>query len=300
MLVLGDHDIQSLNLGWLRGLFDTTIFDNIAHGLEGKAAFLTVKELENLVENAATAANAHEFILSLPRGYQTEVGEKGTKLSGGQRQRICIARAIIMEPQILPLDEATSALDVTAERSVQTALAVASKGRTTIVVAHRLSTIRDADNIIVMSNGRVIERGTHDGLIATDGHYAELVGKQRIPSQSAERTDTCEIDYMENDSEVLLEKENIDSHHQNLPGPMEGSDRSPDRPLRTVNTSSMKSEAEKAATSPWESMADTIKLLGGLSRPELIPILVATILATLAGLTVPAYVLNLLHVPYCE
>ena len=129
------------------------IFENIVYGLEEKATSLAAGELQKLVEEAATKANAHGFISSLPQGYQTEVGEKGAQLSGGQRQRICIARAIIKNPQFLLLDEATSALDVGAERSVQKALAVAAKGRTTIVIAHRLSTIRDADNIIVMAGG---------------------------------------------------------------------------------------------------------------------------------------------------
>jgi ABC-type multidrug transport system fused ATPase/permease subunit len=138
-VVLGDHNIQSLNLNWLRGqislvgqeptLFNTTIFENIVYGLEEKATSLAAGELQKLVEEAATKANAHGFISSLPQGYQTKVGEKGAQLSGGQRQRICIARAIIKNPQILLLDEATSALDVGAERSVQKALAVAAKGR---------------------------------------------------------------------------------------------------------------------------------------------------------------------------
>ncbi len=124
---------------------------------------------------AARSAEAHEFIMSQPHGYDTLVGERGNSLSGGERQRIAIARALLKNPPILILDEATSALDSLTEASVQRALSVLMKERTTFVIAHRLSTIRRADLILVFDQGRIVERGTHDGLMEQNDFYARLV-----------------------------------------------------------------------------------------------------------------------------
>ncbi|GKV06704.1 hypothetical protein SLEP1_g18558 [Rubroshorea leprosula] len=176
------HDIKTLQLKWMRGqmglvsqehaLFGTSIKENIMFG----KLDATVEE----VTTAAMAANAHNFIRQLPEGYDTKVGERGALLSGGQKQRIAIARAIIKNPVILLLDEATSALDSESETLVQNALDQASMGRTTLVVAHKLSTVRNADLIAVVDNGCIMEVGSHNDLInRKNGHYAKLAKLQR-------------------------------------------------------------------------------------------------------------------------
>ena len=147
-------------------LFAGSVRENILYGTTGKTD-------EDMIL-AAKRANIHEFVTTLPNGYDTEVGERGVKLSGGQKQRISIARAFLKNPPILILDEATSALDNMTEMQVQASLAELSKGRTTLVVAHRLSTVKNADEILVVANGEVTERGTHEELVALGGSYAEL------------------------------------------------------------------------------------------------------------------------------
>ncbi len=151
-------------------LFNDTVFNNIAFGMSN------VKEED--VINAAKIANAHEFISQMENGYQTNIGDRGSKLSGGQRQRISIARAVLKNPPILILDEATSALDTESERLVQDAILKLMENRTTLVIAHRLSTIQHADEIIVLQNGAIVERGTHDSLLAHDGTYKKLYDLQ--------------------------------------------------------------------------------------------------------------------------
>ena len=151
-------------------LFGTSIRENVRYGR------LDATDAE--VEDAARAAHAHEFVVGLPNGYDTAVGERGVKLSGGQRQRVAIARALLKDPPILLLDEATSALDSESEAAVQDALAVLMRGRTTFVIAHRLATVRDADRIVVLDAGRVVERGTHEQLVAEGGLYARLAARQ--------------------------------------------------------------------------------------------------------------------------
>ncbi|CAD6237272.1 unnamed protein product [Miscanthus lutarioriparius] len=174
---LDGTELKKLKLSWLRDqmglvsqepvLFNDTIHANIAYGKQ------EVREAE--IVAAAKAANAHEFISSLPQGYSTIVGERGTQLSGGQKQRVAIARAILKDPRILLLDEATSALDAEAERTVQDALDQVMVSRTTIVVAHRLSTIKGADMIVVIKDGKVAEKGKHEYLVGKGGVYASLV-----------------------------------------------------------------------------------------------------------------------------
>ncbi len=175
-IAIDGHDIRKVTLESLRSnialvtqepiLFDETIADNIAVGREGAS--------RAEIEKAAKAAAAHEFIQALANGYDTRVGEGGLKLSGGQRQRIAIARAMLRDAPILLLDEATSSLDTESERQVQTALATLMKDRTTIVIAHRLSTVQDADRIHVLQRGGVVESGTHAELMLRGGLYARL------------------------------------------------------------------------------------------------------------------------------
>lgn len=170
------QDLRDVTLASLRAqigvvsqdvvLFDDTVRANIGFGRRGAS--------EADIIAAAKAAAAHDFIMAMPEGYDSRVGERGSRLSGGERQRLAIARAILKDAPILLLDEATSALDTQSERVVQQALTQLMKGRTTLVIAHRLSTVRDADRIVVLDEGRVIETGSHDALIAREGAYARL------------------------------------------------------------------------------------------------------------------------------
>jgi ABC-type multidrug transport system fused ATPase/permease subunit len=159
-----------------------TVESNILYGR--KMPLNTLQEREAATQamlSAAKDANAHDFIMNeLPNGYQTEVGERGVQLSGGQKQRIAISRSILLNPKILLLDEATSALDAESEYLVQQALDRLMKGRTTIVVAHRLSTIQNSDVIYVMKNGNIVESGHHNELIALNDVYGALVAKQKM------------------------------------------------------------------------------------------------------------------------
>ena len=179
-IYLDGHDIRDYQLHALRHLmgivsqeailFNDTIYNNIVFGIEGVT--------EEEVQRAARVANAHDFIMAAEQGYQTNIGDRGGKLSGGQRQRLTIARAILKNPPILILDEATSALDSESEKLVQQALLELMKNRTSIVIAHRLSTIQHADEIIVMRDGKIIERGAHQALIQKAGEYRKLVELQ--------------------------------------------------------------------------------------------------------------------------
>ncbi|HEY7396541.1 MAG TPA: ATP-binding cassette domain-containing protein, partial [Gemmatimonadaceae bacterium] len=179
-ILLNGTDIRDFRLSTYRRLlaivqqdvflFDGSVRDNIAYGRHDAT--------DEEIEDAARRANAHEFIDRLPERYETFIGERGVKLSGGQCQRLAIARAVLARPQILILDEATSNLDTESEQLIQASMAELLAGRTTFVIAHRLSTVRRADSILLMEDGRVVERGTHDELMGARGAYYEMVMRQ--------------------------------------------------------------------------------------------------------------------------
>ncbi len=179
-ILLDETSYEELDVDWLRRqvgvvaqepiLFATSIANNISYGKEGAS--------RDEIEAAAQAANVHEFVSALPEGYETLVGERGVRLSGGQKQRVAIARALLKNPRLLILDEATSALDAESEHLVQEALDRLQEGRTTLVIAHRLSTVRGADRVVVLEDGRVVQEGPHDELVAIEGLYRRLVQRQ--------------------------------------------------------------------------------------------------------------------------
>jgi ATP-binding cassette subfamily B (MDR/TAP) protein 1 len=169
-------------------LFNASVFENVRNGIANLQHNLPEDDQLRLVKDACIKANAHEFICELPQGYHTKVGERAGCLSGGQKQRIAIARSIVSNPRILLLDEATSALDPVAERKVQAALDAVRQSRTTIMIAHKLSTVREADNIAVIDQGTVVEQGTHGELITARGAYYRLVAAQDLGDHHGEGT----------------------------------------------------------------------------------------------------------------
>ena len=179
-ILIDGYDIRDVTIQSLRGqiaivtqqtiLFNDTVKNNVAYG--------DIDRTEDKIVSAAKAANAHDFIMKLPNGYDSNIGELGTKLSGGEKQRISIARALLKNAPILILDEATSSLDTAAEIEVQDALDNLMKGRTTLVIAHRLSTIRNANRIIALVNGQILEEGNHETLMKKKGEYFRLYNLQ--------------------------------------------------------------------------------------------------------------------------
>ncbi|KAH6646349.1 P-loop containing nucleoside triphosphate hydrolase protein [Truncatella angustata] len=213
------HQLGEIELKWWRSqiglvqqepfLFNQTIYENVAYGLIGSEfENVTEEQKRKLVVEACKESFADEFIDRLPDGYDTMVGDSGTKLSGGQRQRISIARAVIKKPKILILDEATSAIDVRGERIVQAALDKVSQGRTTVTIAHRLSTIKKADTIAVIQKGRVVEQGTHDGLLQNEkGVYHGLVYAQQLSLGEPTEASGSDSPEEEEDLGAVLDRE---------------------------------------------------------------------------------------------
>ncbi|MCB1395451.1 MAG: ATP-binding cassette domain-containing protein, partial [Rhodobacteraceae bacterium] len=179
-LTIDGQDVRAVTLDSLHAaigvvpqdtvLFNDTVYYNIAYGKDDAT--------RSEVEAAAKAARIHDFIASLPEGYDTQVGERGLKLSGGEKQRVGIARTLLKDPAILLLDEATSALDTQTERDIQESLRAMGRGRTVITIAHRLSTVVDSDRIVVLEAGEVVEEGTHEALLAKGGRYAQMWARQ--------------------------------------------------------------------------------------------------------------------------
>ncbi|CAD0085683.1 unnamed protein product, partial [Aureobasidium mustum] len=196
-ILLDGHELDTYNTNWLRSnirlvqqeptLFQGTVRSNVAKGLVGKQLDLSEEQQMQLIQRACVAADAHEFIKKFPQGYGTQLGERASMLSGGQRQRISIAGSIVADPKILLFDEATSALDPRAERVVQAALNRVSINKTTLIIAHKLATVMAADNIAVMTNGKVVEQGTHSELLERDGLYAAMVRAQDLGVGSTDK-----------------------------------------------------------------------------------------------------------------
>ena len=281
---LDGHEVTKLNLRWLRQqislvsqeptLFGTTILGNIRHGLIGtKYENADIEQQRELIIAAAKMSNAHDFVMGLPEGYETNVGERGFLLSGGQKQRIAIARAMVSDPKILLLDEATSALDTKSEGVVQAALDVAAQGRTTIVIAHRLSTIKTADNIVVMSQGRIVEQGSHDELLEKKSAYYNLVEAQRISAENEEKN--------------AEENAETDTSEEELVTPLTPEKQITREKLERSNTGKSVSSAilESRNSSPGRqySLWTLIKVVGRFNKKEVHFMLVGLLFSIIAG-----------------
>ncbi|XAR61640.1 Xenobiotic-transporting ATPase [Bertholletia excelsa] len=278
-ILLDGHDFKNLQLKWLReqmglvsqepALFGTSIAGNILYGKEDAT-------MDQIIE-AATAANAHSFVQNLPDGYHTQVGEGGTQLSGGQKQRIAIARAVLRNPKILLLDEATSALDAESELIVQQALNRVMFNRTTIVVAHRLSTIRDVDKIIVLKNGQVIETGTHLELISKGEEYASLL--------SLQASENTEIQNQKNPSGTCV----ISASHEQLENQIH------QEPTKSINKIDLRPDDHSSASVSFTS-TPTVWDLVKLNLPEWPYAMLGSVGAVLAGMQAPLFALGITYI----
>lgn len=294
---LDDVDISTLNVRWLRQqialvsqeptLFACSIYDNIRHGLIGtKWESEPEEQQRERIYDAARKANAHDFITSLPEGYETNVGERGFLLSGGQKQRIAIARAIVSDPKILLLDEATSALDTKSEGVVQAALEVASEGRTTITIAHRLSTIRDAHNIVVMAQGRIVEQGTHDQLLEKRGAYYKLVTAQAIAAVN-EMTAEEEAVLDQEEEAALIRKATRNSQKDGPAGYVEDPEdniaQKLDRSKSQQSVSSVAIAARKKEEPKEYGLWTLIKLIASFNKKEWHMMLIGIFFSAICG-----------------
>ncbi|BFG04641.1 ATP-dependent translocase ABCB1 [Drosophila madeirensis] len=272
-LYFNGHSLRDIDINWLRSrigvvgqepvLFATSIYENIRYGREDAT--------DADIEAAAEAANAAVFIKKLPRGYETLVGERGAQLSGGQKQRIAIARALIRDPEILLLDEATSALDTASEAKVQAALEKVSAGRTTIIVAHRLSTVRRADKIVVINKGEVVESGTHQELMMLKNHYFNLVTTQLGEDDGTVMSPTGDIyknfDIKDEDEEEIQVLEEVDEEEPE------------------AVTKDKKKKKKVKDPNEVKPMAEVMKM----SRPEWAQITVGCISSVIMGCAMPIF-----------
>ncbi|KAM6314849.1 LOW QUALITY PROTEIN: ATP-binding cassette sub-family B member 5 [Aegotheles albertisi] len=299
-ITLDGRDIRTLNVKWLREnigivsqepvLFATTIAENIRYGRED------VSDAE--IEQAAKEANAFDFISRLPDKFNTMVGERGAQLSGGQKQRIAIARALVRNPKILLLDEATSALDTQSESIVQAALNKARTGRTTIVIAHRLSTVRTADTIAGFEKGIVVERGTHSELMLQKGVYYSLVMKQGCSNNvqddgtSEESEDTGAEEYEENDRNDLMEELTLQDDFEKSVMSGRGSIRRKSSKCKSKRHSSKKKSSGKKKQKELEEEnlpAVPYSRILALNKPEWLYVLLGVIAAAISGGVHPAF-----------
>lgn len=305
-VLIDGYDVNCLNLRWLRqqialvgqepSLFAVSIYENIRYGLIGTEYENTneTKQRE-LVMDAARQANAHEFICQLPESYETNVGSRGFLLSGGQKQRIAIARAIVSNPKILLLDEATSALDTKSEGVVQAALENASEGRTTITIAHRLSTVRDTHNIIVMAEGKIVEQGNHTQLLSKKGAYYNLVSAQQIEDLTRQDNDLLD-EPLDEEEEQLIRRM---SRYKNVGGfytdPQDAADNMSSR-LRRPSTAGGAMSRRKSASSvamakrgpitedePTYSLWTLIKFIASFNKTETHWMLIGMFFSIIAG-----------------
>ncbi|KAM3425135.1 hypothetical protein BST61_g7096 [Cercospora zeina] len=284
-------NITDLNLHWLRRqiglvsqdptLFSGSVKENILYGLRGATTEQSDGDRRKLVEEAARLANAHDFIMELPQGYDTHVGERGSFLSGGQKQRIAIARAVVSNPKIMLFDEATSALDSKTEGAVQAALDAAAKGRTTVMVSHRMSTIKNADNIVVLGQGgQILEQGTYEELSANKGAFHQLVKAQNMAQQTNHSQDNDRT--LDGKAALVLETTEAKSPGETLTTRnISMSGKQDPNPAKAMDKAAPTQQEDQKAVQ--YSLSTLIKFIASLNRQEWKVMLFGIVVSILSG-----------------